>query len=118
IVGLKPSFGLISTRGVVPLSYSLDHVGPLTRTVQDAALMLDALAGFDPACTESRKGPAGGYAPPKSGRLEGVALGVLGPFESEQHDAAVAPAFEHALGELRRLGATLRPVTLPTYDPI
>jgi aspartyl-tRNA(Asn)/glutamyl-tRNA(Gln) amidotransferase subunit A len=118
IAGMKPSYGLISTRGVVPLSFSLDHVGPLTRTVEDAALMLDALACFDPKCTESQKGPAGGYAAVKLGRLDGVKLGVLGPFEAEQHDEAVAPAFERALGELRHLGAVLHPVTLPTYDPI
>jgi aspartyl-tRNA(Asn)/glutamyl-tRNA(Gln) amidotransferase subunit A len=118
IVGLKPSYGLISTRGVVPLSYRLDHVGPLTRTVRDAALMLDALAGFDPVCTESRKGPAGGYRTPKPGRLDGVTLGVLVGFESEAHDGAIAPAFEQALDELRGLGAAVRPVTLPGYDPV
>jgi aspartyl-tRNA(Asn)/glutamyl-tRNA(Gln) amidotransferase subunit A len=117
-VGLKPSYGLISTRGVVPLSYGLDHVGPLTRTVEDAALMLSAMAGFDPACTESRKGPSNGFMPAKAGRLDGVTLGVLGGFEMEKHDAAIAPAFAAALEELKRLGATIRPVKLPTYDPV
>jgi aspartyl-tRNA(Asn)/glutamyl-tRNA(Gln) amidotransferase subunit A len=118
IVGLKPSYGLISTRGVVPLSFGLDHVGPLTRTVQDAALMLDTLAGFDPACTESRKGPAGGYAAPRHGRLDGATLGLLGGFESETHDAAVNTALGGALSELRQLGATIRPIALPAYDPV
>ena len=47
IVGLKPTYGLVSTTGVVPLSWSLDHVGPMTRTVRDAALMLQVIAGFD-----------------------------------------------------------------------
>lgn len=118
VVGLKPSYGLISTRGVVPLSFGLDHVGPLARTVQDAALMLDILAGFDPACTESRKGPVGRYALPMPGRLDGVTLGVLKGFESEVHDTAVGPAFERALDELKRVGAAIRPVALPSYDPI
>src|SRR5437660_7954517 len=49
IVGLKPTYGLVSTRGVIPLSWSLDHVGPMTRTVADAAIMLQAIAGYDPA---------------------------------------------------------------------
>src|SRR5271170_6107307 len=62
VVGLKPSYGMVSTRGVVPLSYTLDHVGPLTRTVEDAALMLRAMAGFDPACPDSRAA-----APPPDG---------------------------------------------------
>ncbi len=117
-VGLKPSYGLISTRGVVPLSYSLDHVGPLTRTVEDAALMLTAMAGFDPACTESRKGPTNGFMPAKGGRLDGVTIGVLGGFEIEKHDAAIAPAFDAALDQLKRLGAAIRTVKLPTYDPV
>jgi aspartyl-tRNA(Asn)/glutamyl-tRNA(Gln) amidotransferase subunit A len=117
-VGLKPSYGLVSTRGVVPLSYSLDHVGPLTRTVEDAALMLTAMAGFDPACTESRKGPTSGFVPARGKRLDGVTIGVLGGFEIETHDAAIAPAFAAALDQLKRLGAAIRPVKLPTYDPV
>lgn len=118
IVGLKPSYGIVSTRGVVPLSYRLDHVGPLTRTVEDAAMLLNVLAGFDPFCTESRRGPAGGYPPPKAGRLDGVKLGVLGNFTSEKHDRAVAPAFDKALEQLASLGAEIRSVRLPSYDPI
>lgn len=116
VVGLKPSYGLISTRGVVTLSYGLDHVGPLTRTVEDAALMLDVLAGFDPACTESRRGPAG-YKTPRAGRLDGVKLGVL-EFLNEQHDPAVVSAFEQAATKLKELGADVRPISLPEYDPI
>ena len=53
IVGLKPTYGLVSIRGVIPLSWSLDHVGPLTRTVTDNALMLQVIAGYDPAETTS-----------------------------------------------------------------
>jgi aspartyl-tRNA(Asn)/glutamyl-tRNA(Gln) amidotransferase subunit A len=65
IVGFKPSFGLVSTCGVVPLSYRLDHVGALTRTVADAATMLDMVCGFDLECTEARPCPAGGYRLPR-----------------------------------------------------
>ena len=118
VVGLKPSYGLISPRGVVPLSYRLDHVGVLARTVADAAMMLDVLAGFDPACTESRRGPAGGYGLGQLGRLEGVRLGVLSNFSSERQEAAVTAAFASALSRFERLGAVIRPMTLPTYDAV
>jgi aspartyl-tRNA(Asn)/glutamyl-tRNA(Gln) amidotransferase subunit A len=117
VVGLKPSYGLISTRGLVPLSYRLDHVGPLTRTVEDAAMMLDVLAGFDPDCPESRRGPAG-YPEPKPRRLDGSRLGVPGNFACEKHDTAVLPAFAGALEQLTRLGAEIRPIALPSYDAI
>ena len=47
IVGLKPTYGLVSIRGIIPLTYSLDHCGPMTKTVEDAALMLNQMAGYD-----------------------------------------------------------------------
>jgi aspartyl-tRNA(Asn)/glutamyl-tRNA(Gln) amidotransferase subunit A len=117
IVGLKPSYGLISTRGVVPLSYRLDHVGPLTRTVEDAAVMLDVLAGFDPGCPESRRGPTE-YGVPKPGRLEGVKLGVLDNFSAEPQEAEISAVFCGALEQFVRLGAEIRTIALPTYDAI
>src|SRR5213078_3172167 len=62
IVGLKPTYGLVSRRGVFPLSFMLDHVGPLTRTVTDNTLMLDVVAGHDPLDPGSAAAPAGHYA--------------------------------------------------------
>jgi hypothetical protein len=62
IVGLKPTYGLVPRRGVFPLSFTLDHVGPLTRTVADNALMLDVIAGHDPLDPGSAAAPAGHYA--------------------------------------------------------
>ncbi len=118
IVGLKPTFGVVSTRGVVPLSYRMDHVGPLTRTVSDAALMLDAIAGFDPECSESRRAlPPSGQSS-KASSLKGVKVGVLTNFDSEVQEPGVSAAFLQAQSVFRRLGADLRPVRLPTYDPI
>src|SRR6185503_12488091 len=61
VVGLKPSYGLVSLRGVMPLSSSYDHVGPLTRTVRDAALVLQAIAGHDPADVTSAVLPVPDY---------------------------------------------------------
>src|SRR5205823_13089699 len=69
IVGLKPTYGLVSRRGVFPLSFTLDHVGPLTRTVSDNALMLDVLAGHDPLEPGGAAAPAGQYS---SGLERGV----------------------------------------------
>jgi Asp-tRNA(Asn)/Glu-tRNA(Gln) amidotransferase A subunit family amidase len=116
VVGLKPSYGLISTRGVVPLSTRLDHVGPLTRTVADAALMLDAMAGFDAECPESRALPA---LPPTSAAtdaLHGLTLGVIRNFDDEPPEPAIAAAFAAARAVLARLGAAFETVRLPTYD--
>lgn len=114
VVGLKASYGLVSTRGVAPLVHGLDHVGPLTRTVADAALMLKALQGFDPACPESRRRPGAGPAP-EAGRLDGLRLGVVRNFEQEPAQPAVAEAFRKALGQLKALGAEILDVELPTY---
>jgi aspartyl-tRNA(Asn)/glutamyl-tRNA(Gln) amidotransferase subunit A len=116
VVGLKPSYGLISTRGVVPLSYRLDHVGTLARTVTDTAITLDVLGGFDPRCPQSRRGPDGRYDTVKPGRLDGVRLGVVGNFAAERVVPAVAAAFNAALEHLTRLGAVIRTIDLPSYD--
>ena len=62
VVGLKPTYGLVSRSGVVPLSWSLDHVGPMTRTVRDCAILLDAIAGHDPADPTSARLTPPGYA--------------------------------------------------------
>jgi aspartyl-tRNA(Asn)/glutamyl-tRNA(Gln) amidotransferase subunit A len=118
IVGLKPSYGLVSTQGVVPLSYRLDHVGPLARTVSDSALMLEVLAGFDRQCSESRRAPPAGYRPAMPGRLDGLRLGVLRNFAAEPVEPAIAKAFRGALDQLTRLGAEIRTVEMPSYDMV
>jgi aspartyl-tRNA(Asn)/glutamyl-tRNA(Gln) amidotransferase subunit A len=76
IVGLKATHGLVSTRGVIPLSWSLDHAGPMTRTVEDAALMLDVLAGYDPLDAVSVKAPVGHYAAAVGCDVRGYRVGV------------------------------------------
>ena len=96
VVGLKPSFGLISTRGIVPLSRRLDHAGPLTHTVADAALMMRVLAGFDARCIESRRGPTE-FDIPSAGRLDGVTLGIIDKFAAEPVEPGIAAAFEAAI---------------------
>ncbi len=115
VVGLKPSHGLVSTSGVVPLSWRLDHVGPLTRTVADAGLIFAVLQGFDPACPESRPGPA---IDPLAAEPVGPRLGVLQNFAGEPTEPAVAVAFAAALAAFERLGCTIHPVALARYDSV
>ena len=117
VVGFKPSYGLVSTRGIVPLSRSLDHAGPLARTVADVALFMDALAGFDARCIESRRGPTN-FGSPGDGRLDGVRLGIVDQFSAEPIEPAIASAFKAAIDRLTGLGADIRMVSMPSYDPL
>ena len=115
IVGLKPTYGLVSRRGVFPLSYTLDHVGPLTRTVADTALMLDAIAGYDPDDP--------GSAPTQSrhfGRLldrgvRDLRIGFVRHFHETDTPAhpEVTAALEDVARVLQAEGAEVRSVTLP-----
>ena len=117
IVGLKPTYGRVSRRGVFPLSYSLDHCGPLTRTVEDCALMMQALAGYDPLDPASASEPVPDYAAALSPRLDGVKIGVLRHFHERDAVAGFGPesapspiytaAFDAAGRTLEALGATL-----------
>ena len=116
VVGMKPSFGLLSTRGVVPLSHRFDHVGVLARSVADAGIMVSAMAGFDPLCPQSRPGADLGSEPPCAGRLDGVRLAVIDNFAGEASEPDVTSAFHRALELLRRLGAEVVRVRLPSYD--
>jgi Asp-tRNA(Asn)/Glu-tRNA(Gln) amidotransferase A subunit family amidase len=77
LVGMKATFGLVSARGAVSLSWSMDHVGPMTRTVRDAALMLDVMAGHDPGDSRTRPVPVGGYADALEQDVSRLRVGVL-----------------------------------------
>jgi aspartyl-tRNA(Asn)/glutamyl-tRNA(Gln) amidotransferase subunit A len=101
LVGLKPALGDISTVGVVPLSTTMDHVGPICRSVEDAALLHTALRG---RITEPAQ--AG------TGEVRGLRLGVPGGYFVERLDEEVAARFEAACGRLRQAGAVLTPVTI------
>jgi aspartyl-tRNA(Asn)/glutamyl-tRNA(Gln) amidotransferase subunit A len=112
---MKPTYGAVSRTGVFPLSFSLDHVGPLTRTVEDNAILLGAIAGHDPADRSSaRRAPPDCLADLHAG-VKGLRIGVAAHFYME--DAIGAPEQVAAIAEaadvLRRLGAEVRPVRLP-----
>lgn len=113
IVGLKPTFGRISKRGVLPLSWSMDHVGPLTRTVRDAAIVLQELAGFDPSDPTSADRPVPDYAAALDRGVEGARIGVARPFFFDNCDPEVLAAVEAAIEVLGDLGARVEEVELP-----
>jgi aspartyl-tRNA(Asn)/glutamyl-tRNA(Gln) amidotransferase subunit A len=116
IIGLKPTYGLVSRRGVFPLSFTLDHVGPMTRTVADNALMLDILAGHDPLDAGSVAAPAGHYKTKLERGVRGLRIGFIRHFHEEDMpaDAEVTAALELVAGTLQKLGAGIRDVRLPT----
>ncbi len=112
IVGLKPTFGRVSRHGVVPLSWSLDHVGPMTRTVEDCALILQAIAGHDPKDPNSSDAPVPVYTDHIRDGVRGLRIGVDRAFFFEELQPDVAKAIEAALAVLTELGATIRETDL------
>ena len=113
IVGLKPTYGLVSTRGVIPLAWSLDHAGPMTRTVADAAIMLQALAGYDQEEITSRQFVVPNYTTALRGRTLQVRLGISREFFFESLDSEIETAVNEALGVLRKLAASTKEIALP-----
>src|SRR3984893_2700767 len=113
VVGLKPTYRRVSSRGVIPLSISYDHVGPIARIVADAAAILQAIAGFDVEDKTSSNVPVEDYSALLTrDDLKGVKIGVPRKFFFEDLDPEVAFATDEALSTLAGLGAELRDVTL------
>ena len=114
VVGMKATYGVVSRRGVIPLSYSLDHVGPLTRTVRDNALMLDVIAGHDRFDPGSANRAAGGYTAELGRGVKGIKIGVIRHFYTQdmQADAEMAAGIETAVERLAELGAEIREITI------
>jgi aspartyl-tRNA(Asn)/glutamyl-tRNA(Gln) amidotransferase subunit A len=114
VVGMKPTYGLVSRAGVFPLAFSLDHVGPLTRTVEDNAILLTAIAGHDPADPTSSQRPPQDFAASIGAGIKGLRIGLVSHFYDADMIAAPeqAAAIEAAADVLRRLGAEIRPVRL------
>ncbi len=115
VAGLKPTYGRVSRRGVVPNCFSHDHAGPLGWTARDVALLLGAMAGHDPADPASADVAVPDYAAALTGGVEGLVVGV--PWRWLEDDLPPAPetwaAFDAALSVFRALGAEVREVSLP-----
>ena len=101
VVGLKPSYGLVSTRGIIPLSFSLDHAGPITRSVEDAAIVLDAIVG-------PREGE--NYRESLTTGIHDLVVGVPRKYFYEDLDGDIASAVEEAIGCLGKLAKSVRVV--------
>jgi len=113
IVGLKPTFGRVSKRGVIALSWSLDHVGPMTRTVEDAALMMNIMAGFDPRDATSADVPVPDYTRALTTGIAKMRVGIPREHFLDTLDPEVSAAFNAAVKTLENFGAIVQEVSLP-----
>ena len=113
IVGLKPTYGLVGRSGIMPVSHSLDHVGPMARRVRDVGVLLSAMAGFDAHDAASVRRSASDYLGARD--VRGLRVGVAAGDYFADVSAEVAAAMERAQHVLRELGMHVEPVTLP--DP-
>jgi aspartyl-tRNA(Asn)/glutamyl-tRNA(Gln) amidotransferase subunit A len=113
VVGLKPSYGRVSRAGALPLAWSLDHVGPITRSVADAALMLQAIAGYDPADLAASVEPVPDYSANLGRGIQGVRVGVPMEYFFEIIEPEVDRLVREAIRSLERLGAEIHDVSLP-----
>jgi aspartyl-tRNA(Asn)/glutamyl-tRNA(Gln) amidotransferase subunit A len=113
VVGLKPTYGRVSRWGVVAFASSLDQVGPITRTVQDAALLLEVIAGFDPRDSTSLDEPVPQYSEALVGDVTGLRIGLPHEYFGDGIDADVRAALDKTIAILKDRGAIVVDVTLP-----
>ncbi len=119
MVGLKATYGRVSRYGVVPLSWTLDHCGPMTWTVEDTALMLQAIAGYDPKDPTTSQAPVPDYSMALREDIQGLTIGVPRHFffaDDPRIDRDTLETVEAALKELAGLGARVEAVTIPMLD--
>ncbi|MFQ5592851.1 MAG: Asp-tRNA(Asn)/Glu-tRNA(Gln) amidotransferase subunit GatA [Anaerolineae bacterium] len=113
VVGLKPTYGRVSRYGVIAFASSLDQIGAITKTVRDAALVLNGIAGYDPCDSTSVNRPVPDYAAELNGEIRGMRLAVPREYFVEGMEAGVESAVRAALDTLVDLGAEVREVSLP-----
>lgn len=117
IVGLKPTYGRVSRYGVLPLAESLDHVGPMTRMVSDAAIVLQAIAGHDPNDPTSLKVPVPNMLAEIRKGVSKARIGFDAQYASDGVDPNLVASIEEALTVLEGLGAEIVPVEMPEFAP-
>ena len=118
VVGFKTSFGRVSTRGIVPSAYSLDSVGPITRTVEDAALMLEVLAGFDPLDAITLDRPVPAYSKALREPVSQLRVGIPRAYFFENLDPDVSTAVEAAIGHMKTRLRSVKDVKVPEFQPV
>jgi len=117
-VGIKPTYGRVSRYGALPLSWSHDHMGPLARTVRDAAVVLEAIAGHDVRDDTSSRRPVESYVPAEGVSIRGMAIGVPANWFFERLDPEVEAAVRGALQLAASLGAEIKPLRLPDIEAL
>jgi len=116
IVGLKPTYGRVSTRGVIPLSWSLDHLGPMTRSVTDAALMLRTIAGYDPEDTNSTDSPVADYAGTLEAKASSLRIGIPRAHFYDGLHPEIQAAMDTALSEIGKLTSSQHGIEIPAVN--
>jgi aspartyl-tRNA(Asn)/glutamyl-tRNA(Gln) amidotransferase subunit A len=115
VVGLKPTYGRVSLTGVFPMSHLLDHAGPLARSVEDAAILLEAIAGYDAADAASARVPVEPYRAGLDGGVRGLRVGLPRSRFFFGADGEVGAALDAAIDALGRLGAVMQDIELPEF---
>ena len=113
ITGLKPTYGLVSRWGMIAFASSLDQAGPMARTAEDCALLLEGMAGFDPKDSTSVERPVEAYSANLEGSLEGLRIGLPKEFFGEGLDPEIGALIQSAVAEYEKLGAKVVEVSLP-----
>ena len=116
IVGLKPTYGLVSRWGLTALSWSLDHPGPMTRTVEDAAITLNVIAGHDPKDVASAKVDIPDYTSALTRNVRGLRIGMPKEYFEAPLDPQIRKAVEDAISVLESLGAEVKEVSFPMFN--
>lgn len=116
ITGLKPTYGRVSRYGMIAFASSLDQAGPLTRTAEDAAMLLQAMAGFDERDSTSVDHPVPEYAEALDGDLHGLKIGMPSEFFGDGLDADIGRCVEQAVREYKAMGAEVCEVSLPNIN--
>jgi aspartyl-tRNA(Asn)/glutamyl-tRNA(Gln) amidotransferase subunit A len=116
LVGVKPTYGLISRYGMIAFASSLDQAGPLTRTVKDAAALTQMAAGSDPMDSTCIAADAPDLLSDIEGGIDGMRIGVVKEFQGDGSQPGVRTLFDENLARLEKLGATLEEISLPSFE--
>ena len=116
VVGLKPTYGRVSRYGIIAFASSMDQVGPMTKDIRDCALMLEAIAGHDPADSTSANRPVPQYSASLTGDVKGLRVGIPKEYFVSGIQPAVEQAVRKAVRQLEKNGAAIKEISLPHTD--
>ncbi len=116
IVGLKPTYGRVSRHGLTPLAWSMDHPGPMVRTVEDAAISMNIIAGYDPHDVASANVPVPDFTAALTGDIRGLRIGVPRQYLEAPLDPEIRQSVNDALGQMETLGAEVVEVEFPEFN--